>query len=75
MTTRPTSPETWYLATISLLLGTAIPGLWAILLATGQVVELSQRRRDVLFHIAAEVAAGAALIASGVAVIATPEAS
>lgn len=49
--------------------GVAIAGLWAMLLATGQVPELTEGRRDILFHIGAELLTALLLVAAGIAVL------
>lgn len=51
--------------------GVAIAALWTVLLATGQVPELAQGRRDIRFHLAAEYLTAALLVGAGVAVLAT----
>jgi peptidoglycan/LPS O-acetylase OafA/YrhL len=55
----------WFL----LLVGVAIAGLWAVLLSTGQVVEIEQGRLDILFHLAAEFATAALLVVAGLATL------
>jgi peptidoglycan/LPS O-acetylase OafA/YrhL len=55
----------WFL----LLVGVAIAGLWAVLLSTGQVVEIQQGRLDILFHLAAEFATAALLVVAGLATL------
>jgi hypothetical protein len=49
--------------------GLAIAALWSLLLATGQVPELTEGRRDILFHIGAELLTALLLIAAGIAVL------
>jgi peptidoglycan/LPS O-acetylase OafA/YrhL len=55
----------WFL----LVVGTAIAGLWIVLLSTGQVPEVDEDRVDIWFHIAAELATAALLVAAGVMVL------
>lgn len=54
-----------FVAVFELVAGVAIIGLWAILLTTHQVPEIQARDRSIWFHLAAEFALGAVLIASG----------
>ncbi len=49
--------------------GVAIAGLWAMLLTTGQVPELTEGRRDILFHIGAEFLTALLLIVAGIAIL------
>lgn len=49
--------------------GVAIAGLWAVLLATDQVPELTEGRRDILFHVGAELLTALLLIGAGIAVL------
>lgn len=51
--------------------GTAIAALWTVLLATGQVPELDEGRRDILFHIGAEYLTAVLLVGAGIAVLTT----
>ncbi len=50
-------------------MGCGIVGVWTLLLATGQVPEVGDGRIDIWFHLAAEVATGAALVVAGVLVL------
>lgn len=52
-----------------IVLGTAVAGLWTVLLAAGQVPEVQAGQVDIWFHIAAEMALAAALLAGGVALL------
>ena len=49
--------------------GVAIAGLWSVLLATGEVPELTEGRLDILFHLGAEFLTALLLIAAGTAVL------
>jgi hypothetical protein len=49
------------------LVGVAMLGLWARLLATGGVPEIEAGQRDIWFHVAAEAIAAVALIIGGLA--------
>lgn len=49
--------------------GLAIAGLWGVLLATGQVTELTEGRRDILFHVGAELLTALLLVGAGIAVL------
>ena len=51
--------------------GLAIAGLWGVLLATGQVAELTDGRRDILFHLGAEFTTALLLAAAGIAILRT----
>lgn len=50
-------------------IGISIAGLWAMLLMTRQVPEIAEGRRDIWFHLGAELLTAALLIAAGVAVL------
>ncbi len=50
-------------------MGCGIVGVWALLLVTGQVPEVLEGRTDIWFHLAAELATGAALVVAGVLVL------
>lgn len=52
-------------AWFQVVVGVAILGLWTMLLATRQVPEISAGRRDIWFHITAEVAIAALLLVAG----------
>lgn len=58
-------PIGWF----ALLTGVAIAALWVVLLATGQVPEVAQGRRDIWFHIVAELGAASLLVTAGIAVL------
>lgn len=58
---------TAYLIGVSLGVGTAIAGLWAMLVATRRVPELDERKPSIRFHIAAELFTAALLLIGGVA--------
>ena len=49
--------------------GASIAGLWATLVATGQVPEIDQGRVDIWFHLAAELLTAGLLVAAGLAVV------
>jgi hypothetical protein len=55
----------WVLAAV----GVSIAGLWTVLLATGQVPELSEGRLDIWFHLVAEYGAAALLVTAGIALL------
>lgn len=50
--------------------GTAMLGLWAMLLATRQVPELTEGRVEIRYHLAAEALTALALVIAGIAVLA-----
>lgn len=52
----------WFL----LVVGSAIASLWIVLVTTGQVPELEEGRVDIWFHLVAELATAAVLVAAGV---------
>ena len=52
-----------------IVIGVGVAGLWATLLATHQVPEVAEGRRDIWFHIGAEILTAALLIAAGIAVL------
>ncbi len=52
-----------------IIIAAAVAGLWTVLLATGQVPEVQAGQVDIWFHIAAEMAMAAALLAGGVALL------
>ena len=52
-----------------LVMGVGIAGLWAVLLAVGQVPEVADGRVDIWFHIAAELLTAGLLVAAGVALL------
>lgn len=56
-----------HVAWFQLAVGVAIVGLWATLLATGQVPEIAAGHRDIWFHLLAEAATSALLISAGFA--------
>ena len=49
--------------------GTAMLMLWAILLSTGQVAEVTDGRTDIWFHLGAEVVTAALLLAGGTSLL------
>ncbi len=53
----------WYVVAFSLATGVMIPAFWILLLITRQIRELRKGRRDIWFHIVAEIATGALLVA------------
>jgi peptidoglycan/LPS O-acetylase OafA/YrhL len=55
----------WFLTIVGVAIGT----LWVVLLATGQVPEVTEGRADIWFHVAAELAAAVLLAAAGVSVL------
>ena len=55
----------WFLLAV----GVSIAALWTLLLATGEVPEVTQGRGDIWFHIAAELAAAVLLVTAGAAVL------
>jgi peptidoglycan/LPS O-acetylase OafA/YrhL len=55
----------WFLSVVGVAIGT----LWVVLLATGQVPEVTEGRADIWFHVAAELAAAALLAAAGVSLL------
>lgn len=57
----------WYVVVFSLVIGLAIPAFWFTAVLGGGVPELAEGKREIWFHIAAEVLTGATLIAGGVA--------
>ena len=46
----------WYVVAFSLATGVMIPAFWILLLITRQIRELRKGRRDIWFHIVAEIA-------------------
>jgi hypothetical protein len=52
-----------------LVTGSAMLGLWGMLVATDQVAELAEGRVDILFHLAAEVITAALLIVGGLGLL------
>jgi hypothetical protein len=59
------------LAWFEIVVGAGIVALWAMLLATGQVPEVTAGQRDIWFHIAAELTAASILVGAGVWVLRT----
>jgi hypothetical protein len=55
----------WFLTVV----GISIAGLWAMLLATGQVPEVAEGRTDIWFHITAEALAAVLLLTAGACVL------
>lgn len=49
--------------------GLAIAGLWTMLLVTRQVPEIAEGRRDIWFHLGAELLTAVLLIVAGVALL------
>ncbi|MGZ4127299.1 MAG: hypothetical protein ACXVEX_04050 [Actinomycetota bacterium] len=62
---------TWFAASVALVLGAGMLGLWAMLLVTKQVPELRRRDRAIYFHIAAETFTAVLLIFGSGAAITT----
>ncbi|MGD2059880.1 MAG: hypothetical protein PVF87_03375 [Acidimicrobiia bacterium] len=52
-----------------IVVGGAILGLWASLLATNQVAEIRQGDRAIWFHIGAKTVLGAGLLGSGLLLV------
>jgi hypothetical protein len=52
-----------------LVVGSAILGLWSVLLATGQVPEVAAGQTDIWFHLAAEAFLATLLIVAGTAAL------
>lgn len=61
------SAPLWYLAIFCIGAGASIPLFWAASGARRRVARLGEGRDDFGFHVAAEVATGLALLASGIA--------
>lgn len=59
-----------FVAWFEIVVGVSIAWLWTMLLSTGQVPEIAEGRRDIWFHLSAEVLTAMLLIAAGVAVLA-----
>ncbi|MGD0273339.1 MAG: hypothetical protein ABSB96_06400 [Gaiellaceae bacterium] len=59
----------WYAVLVSLVVGVAIAALWAFLFLSRQIPELKEGRRDILFHIASELATAGLLITGALATI------
>jgi hypothetical protein len=55
----------------AIVVGLAIAGLWSVLLATHQVPELAEGRRDIVFHLGAEFLTALLLVGAGTAVLTT----
>jgi hypothetical protein len=55
----------WFLIVV----GGSIAVLWAVLLATEQVPEVSEGRVDIWFHLVAEFVAASLLVAAGLAIL------
>lgn len=58
-----------FVAWFAIATGVAIAGLWTMLLATRQVPELVAGRRDIRFHLGAELLTAALLVGAGVALL------
>jgi peptidoglycan/LPS O-acetylase OafA/YrhL len=56
-------------AWFQIIVGMAVAALWVVLLATGQVPEVTAGRVDIWFHIAAESAMALLLLTAGVAAL------
>ena len=52
-----------------IVVGLAIAGLWASLLLTRQVPQIAEGRRDILFHLGAELLTAVLLVVAGGAVL------
>jgi hypothetical protein len=64
------SAADWYIALFSLGSGVGILGFWGAVVARGRGREVAAGRREIAFHVAAELVTGAVLIAGGVAILA-----
>jgi hypothetical protein len=58
-----------FVAWFQVVVGVAVAGLWAVLLATGQVPEVAEGRVDIWFHVAAELAMAGLLVGAGAALL------
>lgn len=61
----------WYLVVFSLVIGAVIPAFWILAVGRGEVPEIAEGKKEIWFHIAAEVTTGLVLIVGGVATWAT----
>lgn len=64
----------WYVVVVSVGVGIAMPAWWVVALTRGLVPEVAEGRRDIWFHIGAEMLTGVMLIAGGIATAVSPEA-
>lgn len=55
----------WYVAIVSITVGMAILGFWAVAVLGRSVPEITSGGTEIRFHIVAEVAAGLILVAGG----------
>lgn len=58
-----------FVAWFQIVVGTAVAGLWTVLLLARQVPEVEQDRVDIWFHIVAELVMAALLLGGGVALL------
>lgn len=58
-----------FIAWFEIVVGVVIAGLWVSLLATRQVPQVEQGRRDIWFHISAELVTAILLLGGGVALL------
>jgi hypothetical protein len=58
-----------FVAGFQIVVGVAVTGLWAVLLATGQVPEVQAGQVDIWFHVAAELGMAGLLVGAGAALL------
>ncbi|MCB2223281.1 MAG: hypothetical protein KQH83_03810 [Actinobacteria bacterium] len=63
----------WYAVGFSIAVGVAMPAFWVVAIATGGVPEIAEGRRDIWFHVAAEILTAAALLSGAAATLASPD--